>query len=153
MHLLYEGCSKARLKLGPKIRAEAHTCLSLVFQYSYSLGALDFDARPIPISNYQSFSDIVFYSADESRLYISYRICIHWPFMLWMSIYYIIVLHSTCVLPLIKEYRLISWYGLGLSVFTRTANIVPNTRLICLHTCLLSCLSLASVWNLKFFAR
>ena len=43
--------AQTRSKLGPKIRAEVRTRSSLGFQYSYSLGAQDFDARPIPMLN------------------------------------------------------------------------------------------------------
>ena len=45
---MLEKLARTRSKLGPKIRAEAHTRSSSGFQYSYSLGARDFDARPIP---------------------------------------------------------------------------------------------------------
>ena len=45
---MLEKLARTRSKLGPKIRAEARTRSSSGFQYSYSLGARDFDARPIP---------------------------------------------------------------------------------------------------------
>ena len=48
---MLEKLARTHLKLGPKIRAKARTRSSLGFQYSYSLGAWDFDARPIPMSN------------------------------------------------------------------------------------------------------
>ena len=45
---MLEKLAHARSKLGPKLRALtlAHSCLGS--QYSYSLGARDFGARPIP---------------------------------------------------------------------------------------------------------
>ena len=45
---MLEKLACTRSKLGPKLRAEAHTRSSSGFQYSYSLSARDFDARPIP---------------------------------------------------------------------------------------------------------
>ena len=49
---MLEKLARTRSKLGPKIRAEARTRSSSGFQYSYSLGAQDFDAQPIPIRKY-----------------------------------------------------------------------------------------------------
>ena len=45
---MLEKLAHARSKLGPKLRVltRAHSCLGS--QYSYSLGARDFGARPIP---------------------------------------------------------------------------------------------------------
>ena len=48
---MLEKLARTRSKLGHKIRAEARTRSSSGFQYSYSLGARDFDARPIPSHN------------------------------------------------------------------------------------------------------
>ena len=48
---MLEKLARTCSKLGPKIRAEARTRSSSGFQYLYSLGARDFDARPIPMSN------------------------------------------------------------------------------------------------------
>ena len=40
--------ARARSRLGPKLRAHARARSYLGFQCSYSLGARDFGARPIP---------------------------------------------------------------------------------------------------------
>ena len=51
---MLEKLARTCSKLGPKIRAKARTRSSSGFQYSYSLGAQDFDARPIPTADDQT---------------------------------------------------------------------------------------------------
>ena len=45
---MLEMLARARSRLGPKLRAHARARSYLGFQCSYSLGAQDFGARPIP---------------------------------------------------------------------------------------------------------
>ena len=78
---MLEKLTRTRSKLGPKIRAEARTRSNSGFQYSYSLGARDFDARPIP-SRYSCFTNMLIFSAPNfilpekwSQTYMVTRSC------------------------------------------------------------------------------
>ena len=62
---MLEKLARTHSKLGPKIRAEARTCSSLVFEYSYSLGA-----RPIPTFPVGCLNDIMYQTKSNIKMII-----------------------------------------------------------------------------------
>ena len=60
--------ARTRSILGPKIRAYARARSCSGFQYSYSLGARDFDARPIPIVSDSNMTNKEFPVLEMSKL-------------------------------------------------------------------------------------
>ena len=83
---MLEKLARARSKLGPKLRAHARARLYLGFQCSYSLGARDFGARPIPSkwkkNNKNKFRRISYCkTTDKGLSIISTQIQGHTPFV------------------------------------------------------------------------